>query len=102
MIERDDCAVGLLYFLHRDLPFAHSSSESLVCCDASGFACDGAHSTMAGTCAARQRQHDAHISTKTLGTCVGELEPVLFHHAEREMGGSRCLKRSDAFQVNRL
>ncbi len=28
--------------------------------------------------------------------------PALFHHAEREMGCSRCLKRSCAFQVDRL
>jgi len=57
---------------------------------------------MAGTCAARQTWHDAQGPTKTLGTCVGGLKSVLFHHSEREMGCSRCLKRSYAFQVDRL
>src|ERR1700730_16700506 len=27
---------------------------------------------------------------------------ILFHHSEREMGCSRCLKRSYAFQLDRL
>ncbi len=36
------------------------------------------------------------------GVPRGRGKAVLFHHAEREVGCSRCLKRSYAFQMDRL
>lgn len=45
---------------------------------------------MAESCAAEQRQHDAHVSGQFAREHVlTSSTPVLFHDAEREMGGSR-------------
>jgi hypothetical protein len=45
----------------------------------------------------------AFLQQVELSGFQGRLRPVahLFHHAEREMGGSRCLLCADMFQVDR-
>ncbi len=53
---------------------------------------------MAKTCAAEQRQLDAHVSSQLARVQVPVSSPsVLFRHAEREMGGSRGLYRAEVF-----
>jgi hypothetical protein len=53
------------------------------------------------TCAIRQMRHGAQVLTKTRENMYRRVpSAVLFHHAEREMGCSRYLKRLGAFQVD--
>ena len=44
----------------------------------------------------------SHLSSCFLLSILRETKPVLLHHAKREMGGARRLKRANMFQVDRL
>ena len=64
---------------------------------------DEAHPPMAETCAAEQRQHDAHVSGQLAREHMpASSTPALFHDAEREVGGSRGLHRAEVFQMDHL
>ncbi len=57
---------------------------------------------MAGTCAAWQTLHDAQVPLHYVRKNVSAgRTSVLFHYSEREMDRSWCLKRSQAFQLDR-
>ncbi len=44
----------------------------------------------------------SHLSSCFLLSILRETKPVLLHHAKREMGGTRRLKRANMLQVDRL
>src|SRR5436309_973208 len=76
-------------------------SKSLVCCDGLGLARDWAHPGWREFARHGRRSMTYKFPPKRLDNVSAGRASVLFHHSEREMGCSRCLKCSCVFQVDR-